>query len=421
MKIIHFFAENVKRLKVVDITPKGAVVEIAGENGHGKTSVLDSIKLALGGLTKDAPSKPIRVGEDKARIELALGTGEKIALIVERSFTDKASYLTVRTEDGAKYPKPQALLDDLLGALTFDPLAFMRSDGAKQYEILRGLVKLDADLDALAAESKEAFEGRRDINRRITAKKASLAERDPVMPTTRIDTNEIVTRLSKVDEFNSEVREARRTVEQAEARLRAAQDQTAAARLALKKAQLAERAAVDELATVKSHEIPDLIDPAAIKQDLDLATETNARAEAFEKQETLKAEISDLEAEAAELTSLMEAIAARRRAAVEKADMPVKELSFGDGEVLFNGLPIDQASDAEQLKISTAIAAALNPKLRVIRIRDGSLLDDKAMEWLAAFAQDADMQIWIERVGEGGQGAIVLEDGAVRGAETDEA
>ena len=57
MRIISLQAENIKRLKAVEITPEGDIVVIAGRNGQGKTSVLDSIWYALGGSPdkKDTP------------------------------------------------------------------------------------------------------------------------------------------------------------------------------------------------------------------------------------------------------------------------------------------------------------------------------------------------------------------------------
>lgn len=79
-------------------------------------------------------------------------------------------------------------------------------------------------------------------------------------------------------------------------------------------------------------------------------------------------------------------------------------------------MPFDQASSAEQLRTSVAIAMAANPKLRVIRVQDGSLLDEEAMRILAEMAQAADYQVWIERVGVSGGVAIVIEDGTVKGA-----
>jgi hypothetical protein len=91
--------------------------------------------------------------------------------------------------------------------------------------------------------------------------------------------------------------------------------------------------------------------------------------------------------------------------------MPLPGLSFGNKEVLFDGLPLSQAGEAEQLRISVAIAMTANPKLRILRIKDGSLLDDKGMELLRTMATDSDYQIWIERVDTTGKVGIVMEDG----------
>lgn len=56
---------------------------------------------------------------------------------------------------------------------------------------------------------------------------------------------------------------------------------------------------------------------------------------------------------------------------------------------------------------------AANPKLRVLRIRDGSLLDKKSLGLIAAMADDQDFQVWIEAVDTTGKVGIFMEDGAV--------
>ena len=55
-----------------------------------------------------------------------------------------------------------------------------------------------------------------------------------------------------------------------------------------------------------------------------------------------------------------------------------------------------------------------NAKLRVLRVRDGSLLDEDSMQILADMAIDADFQIWVERVIPSGQDGIAIEDGRVK-------
>lgn len=58
MKIISLKSENVKRLSVVEVIPKDkALVIVAGKNGQGKSSVLDSIMFALAGGQKNLTRK----------------------------------------------------------------------------------------------------------------------------------------------------------------------------------------------------------------------------------------------------------------------------------------------------------------------------------------------------------------------------
>ncbi|HAY44081.1 MAG TPA: hypothetical protein DCY59_11295, partial [Micrococcaceae bacterium] len=61
---------------------------------------------------------------------------------------------------------------------------------------------------------------------------------------------------------------------------------------------------------------------------------------------------------------------------------------------------------------SLAMAIALNPGLRVIRIADGSLLDSDSLELIRDQAAEHDFQIWIEMVGDRDD-AYVIEDGEV--------
>jgi len=117
------------------------------------------------------------------------------------------------------------------------------------------------------------------------------------------------------------------------------------------------------------------------------------------------------------LTSNIEKLKADAQAAIAGADLPIGEVSVSGGEVFLRGVPFEQASDAEQLQASIGIAMALNPTLKVIRVRDGSLLDDEAMKTLATMADENDYQIWIERVDSSGQVGFVLEDGHVKGQE----
>ena len=109
------------------------------------------------------------------------------------------------------------------------------------------------------------------------------------------------------------------------------------------------------------------------------------------------------------------ATAARMVVARSAAEMPVAGLGFDESGVTFGGVPFGQASSAEQIRVSLAMAMALNPTLRVIRIMDGSLLDADSMAAIRAAAEEHDVQVWIEVVGDGDgdPATIVIDDGEI--------
>ena len=109
----------------------------------------------------------------------------------------------------------------------------------------------------------------------------------------------------------------------------------------------------------------------------------------------------------------MDARAKQKQDAIAGAAMPVDGLGFGAGVVTYNGVPFDQASSAEQLRVSMGIAIAANPKLRVIRITDGSLLDEDSLAAIGEMAKAADFQVFVEVVDSSGTVGIVIEDGLV--------
>ena len=106
--------------------------------------------------------------------------------------------------------------------------------------------------------------------------------------------------------------------------------------------------------------------------------------------------------------------------ALEAAPLPVKGFTVtAEGVMILDEqgeeVPLAQASMARKLKISCAITMAANPTLRVIRISDGSLLDDESMAIIEEMAKDKDFQVWIEYASRNSDDRIgvYIEDGKV--------
>lgn len=394
MKIISLEAENVKHLKAVHIKPNGSAVIIGGDNEQGKTCVLDSIEYALHG-AGSIPSKPIRHGQKKARVVLDLGN-----LVVTRTFTSKGTNLTVKNKDGATFTSPQAMLDELVGELSFDPLEFSKMDAGKRSEVLKKLVNLD--FDSLNVQSRKFFDERTIVNRDGKALKASL---DQMMKhddtpakevsisalsqeyTRAVENNQVI--ILKQHEFDSEVSEL--------------------ASLKKRVAALAKSVKIKEaeLGKVKK------MDTQAIKTKMDKAEQMNCQVRENRLYNEVYAEVSDLRKKSVSLTGNITHLADKKSGMLEKAKFPIEGLAIDEDGVTFENIPFVQCSAAQRIRISVAIGLAMNPELRILLIREGSLLDEKNLALIAKMAEDADAQIWIERVSKGKECSVIIEDGSV--------
>lgn len=413
MRIVKLTAENIKRLQAVTITPEGSVVEITGRNGQGKTSVLDAITMALAG-GNAIPQQPIRKGEKKAQVIVDLGE-----IVVTRHWTGESkSYLKIEGKDGKPVSSPQQLLDSLAGQLTFDPLRFVQMKPADQLDTLCRLAGIDRQ--ANERQRKHLYDERTKVNRHVKELKAIIAQQpklDPNLPDKPVDVAELMAELKEVQQWNQQCERASRKrddTEQSIDRTQRSIDRLTN-EIASLQAQLAEeRQTLDDLVEYReSLELPKPRDTESIERQIADAARTNEAIRAAQERQKMARELRNQEAMAEELTKNLDRLQRDELAAIEAAKLPVEGLGLGDQGVMLNGLPFEQASAAEQLRTSVAMAIAMNPRLRVMLIRDGSLLDNESMEILRQMAEDADAQVWIERVSDGQGVGIVIEDGQV--------
>ncbi len=435
MQILSLTAENIKKLTAVHITPDGKLVQITGKNGNGKTSVLDSIWWCLGG--KDGiQATPIRHGEEKAIIQLELGD-EEVEYIVTRRFNAKedGSYTTsiaVMNSDGAKFTSPQKMLEGFLGSLTFDPLKFSKMKPEAQIRALRSLVP-DFDFDAEDRANKEDFENRTYWNRigkEKLAAASAVSARIPEGFEPPASNDALMAEYKAGNEHNTKFREhlvAKRAAESdvklveadyadAQTAVKELEDRLAAAKLEVTR--------IDEHRTKLKDKAFELLqvdiqekDLSAIEAKMEEAKQADSILGDMERLSEFQREASEAAEKSATLTKNMETRKAAMQAAMLKADLGIEGLDISDGIIKLDGLPFDQASDAMQLRVSLRVAMALNPKLKVIRVRDGSLLDGEALGIVAQMAEENGYQVWMERVDDSGEVGFVLEDGSVKGAE----
>jgi hypothetical protein len=449
MRVVRIQTQGFKKVVMVDHTPdpETNVIQVRGDNAEGKSSLIDSIMAALGG-AEASPIKPIRTGEEYAAIRVTLGD-DGPDLIVTKYYDEAGEKLKVTNAEGAEWKAGQTKVDNLLGRMTFDPLAFSRLPADKQAVELRRLVPLAVDLDALAAEDKADTAARRDVNRDARALKARLdvipVETD--LPEDKPDLNALTSTLASAADVNTAIereRDRRAAVLQNAVALdteaeRWRSDATAqraeAARL-IERAERAEALALDKDAEAVGvrrdlDALPPLdepVDTSAARAAIDAARATLDRFARKEARDRLSADFEALRLRSEGFTAKMEARAKVRSDALASAVMPVPGLSLArlcdvvPGEeseeliVVYEGEPFAQASGAQQLRVSMRLAMAANPKLRVMLIKDGSLLDTKGLALVKEMAGSENYQVWLESVGEGDGTGLIMEAGTVRGA-----
>ncbi len=391
MKIVGLKAENVKRLKAVEIEPNPHVQVITGRNSQGKTSLMDSIWLAIGGgAASKETARVVRDGEDEAMVELDLGD-----LIVTRTWKGDRSKLVVRAADGVVIPAPQGELDAIMGRLSFDPLAFTRLSAKEQVKALIEVADLgEARLDVLAHERQAAYDKRTDLGRDLKAL-GEILPLHPGVPVEEVSVSVLIEQLTAAQSEQSRREQVAGNIARMESELAA----------------LTERLEKERIIRDSLEDHSDEIE--ALRARINSAEDVNARIRENANRAVKADKARALNTAIVTLTQEIDGIDRKRADALAAASFPVDGLGFTDEGVTYDGVPFSQASSSEQIRVSLAMAMSLNPQLRVIRILDGSLLDEDSMAMIQQMAVDSDYQVWIERVSDDDATAIVIEDGQV--------
>ena len=410
LRVVQLTAENYKRLTAVDITPDpdSSTVVIGGRNAQGKSSVLDALWSAIRGTDAakgTGTTRPIHDGADTARVRVDLGE-----LIVTRTWKGDKSTLTVTSADGAKYTSPQKMLDDLVGAVSFDPLAFTRASRGQQAQDLAELAGLGDLITETSQKRGAIYDERTEVGRALKRAEANLATVEA-----EIGGRDLPAEPVDVAALMQQAREAREAID-------ARQEQEENVRsLRVRKARL-EHELAGVTAELEGAEQEVAEDPKVTPADLSVIEERIANSREVENLYRLRgaltgaqAAVQEFQARRDQMTADIDALDTGLREKIAAAEFPVPGLGFdADGLVTLDGVPFPQASAAEQLRVSVAMAMAANPRLRVVRIADGSLLDDDSMRMVEDMATAGGFQVWIERVGDPGEIGVLIEDGQVQ-------
>lgn len=409
-QLVHLEINNIKRIAAVEIdADTGAPVILTGDNAQGKSSILDSIEMLLS--NKGLPD-PVRHGTGKGEITgiLRSSSGD---LRVVRKFKEGNSTGSLAIYDGKnkQITSAQTFLDSLVGRIAFDPIEFVQSKPKDQATRLREALGLDfSDIDT---EAKAAFDERTMVNRDHKQLEGELAGL-PNVPVGTPDVEMSATTLT------DKLLALKGTVDAAARASRAAEDAQRDKDSVVKRMDTA-RAEIERLEVLLS-DLDGLLDQETkhletrlleSQKAVAVAKDSSAEIEKIQLQiedlagtnklvatKRRKAELRDKIAakakESNELTKTIDSAKARKDELLRKANCPIAGLEFGDDGVTINGVMLEQMSMGEQVRIAASIAMLANPRLRIILVREGALMNKANIKAICDFAKSNGWVVWME-------------------------
>ncbi len=213
----------------------GRNVELVGENGTGKTSVIDAIRYAL--TNKSDRDYIVRNGETEGEIIIETDTG---LMIDRKARTMQSDYKSVK-QNGNTVPSPEAFLKDIITPLQLQPMEFMRMGKKEQNATILDMIdfpwnmetirewfgEIPADvnyeqnilavLNDIQAENGTYFQSRQDVNRDIRAKKSVVEDIKRVLPVDYdgsqwedANVGALYTKIEKIRKSNEQIEKAKR-------------------------------------------------------------------------------------------------------------------------------------------------------------------------------------------------------------------
>lgn len=407
VKISSLELENVKRIRAVQIVPTSAgLTVIGGSNGQGKTSVLDAIAWALGG-DRYRPSAPTRDGSViPPRIRLELSNG----LVVERSGKNSA----LEVSDPAGQRAGQQLLNSFVEELALNLPKFMEASGKEKADTLLKIIGVGDRLATLELQEKQIYNQRHAIGQIADQKKKSAKEMPfyPDAPGKPISAMELIQRQQAILAQNGENQRKRERLEHIKFRKNSCVQvvQSLEERLENARASLKQAEADLEIAQKDAMDLHDE-STAQIEADLRNIEAINIKVRSNCDREKTEQEAEEYSGQYEALTTELEGIRKQKYDLLNGAKLPLEGLSVEDRELTYHGKKWDAMSGSDQLRVSTAIVRALNPRCGFVLLDKLEQMDLQTLREFGAWLQEQGLQAIATRVSTGGECSIIIEDG----------
>ncbi|HIY09697.1 MAG TPA: AAA family ATPase [Candidatus Anaerofilum excrementigallinarum] len=407
-------AENVKRIKAVQIIPAPTgLTLVGGNNNQGKTSVLDALAWALGGDKFRQAPREGAVAPPHLKVTLSNG------IVVERK--GKNSTLTVTDPTGRR--AGQQLLNEFVEVLALDLPRFLEASDREKADTLLKIIGVGEELTQLDRRIKALYDKRTTVGQIANQKKAFADEMQeyPEAPAEPVSALELIQRQQDILARNGENQRKRQHLAELEDQERQLSRQVQDLTRELEYSE-------HQLSKVQQ-EVQDARKTAAELQDesteelqaaILAVDETNRKVRANLDKARAEEDAAEFAAQYSALTEQLTEARRKRTALLEGADLPLPDLGVEDGHLTYHGHPWDAMSGSDQLRVATAIVRRLNPNCGFVLLDKLEQMDLQTLTDFGAWLQSEGLQAIATRVSTGGECQIIIEDGRVRGQDTED-
>lgn len=422
IKVLSLVVENFKNIEKTEVDFAGRSATIIGKNGAGKSSLIQAICSPID--SNYIPAKPVKKGEERGSIELTIGGSlhgedETYTLGLHFSEKHKKGRITVTNGEGEKVNGGKQFISDIVGNIGFDIQEFIKlgvtSSGSvskpgtqEQIEILKKLMPRDIlkQMHDLDKEFKDVYEARADVNRDILHAKSKLeghdfSQEDLERYSELVDTEGIVSKMTNIEKELEKYNKVFSTVDSLLDSIPLKQE-----RLALLEEKVealhaeitADNDKLDKGEVWLSNKTKPSIE--AMNIELSSANDHNNNVKEVKALEDSQIAIRLLQENSEANTERLDKIKREKKQIFTSSPLPVKGLTFDEEGIYFKGLPFveGQHPSSTIISIGAKIGMALNPNLRMLVIKDGSLLDKKTLKWLVTQCEKENYQLFVEMV-----------------------
>lgn len=424
LKLMKAEIVNFKNIDAKELDINGRSFFITGSNQQGKSSFLQALLSPLD--AKWMPTEPIMQGEEKGHIKLKVAgqlEGEHVEYKIECYFSQakKRGRIVLFDAEGAQIKDGvKNILDGIIGNIGFNIMSFIKlglTDSGKvstsgvreQIKILEDLMPQEdvKKLYELKHEYDKKYETRKDTNKEVK-RLEGLIDNSPFSQ----EQIELYAEKKSVVEESAKIDAAKKkngVIDQCNTFIQEYSDsfETVSEEIVEIKRKLEEKRKEKQALISKRTEVdayleknPNKVDVSALEESLQTISDHNTQCDKVADLHQTKVDLQTKSTESETLTTRLKKIEQEKKDIFANTKMPVKGLAFDDEKVTYKGLPLSEGniSTSQLIGVGLKVGMALNPNLKVMVIKDGSLLDNETMNYALKMCEKEGYQLMIETV-----------------------